>query len=88
MTIPAEMTLDEKVDLLLEAVNVREFLTIEDIAKKLGLSRRQLDRDPWLLPNFGKSDVPGKIRRWHRDTWRQWSAGDFDGYKDAWMRRK
>ena len=64
--------LEEKVDLLLEAVPAREYITIKDIARKHGWSISFINRNPWTMPNWGKSDYPGHERRWMNETANQW----------------
>jgi hypothetical protein len=45
-------------------------LTIEDLAKRYGVSRSAIGRNPWKLPRFGKPDIIGKggARAWYLST--------------------
>ena len=76
--------IEEKLDRLLAAIPTREVICVDDICKKLQISRDSLRSRPWLLPNFGVSDFPGRKKRWDRDTWKKWSE-DFPAREAAWQ---
>lgn len=55
-----------------EVDSASDFLTVDDWAKRLQISKRTVFRqiDEGIIPPF---DVAiGKIRRWHRSTYERW----------------
>lgn len=46
---------------------------VSDIAKVERLSITGIKKEPWLLPNFGISEYPGRAR-WSFDTYREWRS--------------
>jgi len=64
--------LEAKVDRLLEAIPAREYITVKDISLMYGWSLSFINRNPWTMPNWGKSDFPGHERRWLTETAEEW----------------
>jgi hypothetical protein len=46
--------------------------TVADICREFGYARHTVLRHPWLMPNWGRSDYPGRVRRWKAETYRDW----------------
>ena len=46
--------------------------TIADIMRDYSYTRKVIVGNPWLMPNFGRSDFPGRIRKWKAETYRKW----------------
>lgn len=45
-----------------------KYLYIKDISTITGYSKRFLMDNPWALPNYGLSDLPGRKKGWLRET--------------------
>lgn len=69
----------------------REVISVADLCEMKGISRTQLvSRMPYLMPNNGMSDYPGK-RRWNISTLLEWEKIPVNERKIAWeqlQRRK
>lgn len=78
--------LESKVDRLLEAVPAREYITVKDIAVEHGWSISFINRNPWTMPNWGKSDYPGHERRWMKETAEQWFRVSPEKRQREWNR--
>ncbi len=69
----------------------REVVSVADLCEMKGISRTQLvSRMPYLMPNNGMSDYPGK-RRWNISTLLEWEKIPVNERKIAWeqlQRRK
>ena len=63
---------ERKLDILLESTPHRKYYTIRDLSIMHGWSASFINRNPWTMPNFGKSDYPGHERRWLPETMEQW----------------
>lgn len=61
---------------VLAALPIPETLTTTDIANRRGCSYSWITSaiHPWRLPNFGRADEGEGIRRWRRETVREWYA--------------
>ncbi len=68
-----------------------EVVTVSDLCEMKGLSRTQLvSRMPYLMPNNGISDYPGK-KRWNVSTLTDWEKIPVSERKESWeqiQRRK
>ena len=64
--------IEERIGLIERSLPVREVYTIDDICLMLGISRNQARSRPWLLPNYGISEFPGKVKKWRVATYRTW----------------
>jgi hypothetical protein len=62
----------------------RAIKTISDIAREYGYSRATIERTPWLMPNWGRSDLPGKRKRWLRETYQIWFATSISVRERQW----
>lgn len=54
-----------------ESVLAPDVLYVKDVAKVERLSVSGVKKEPWLLPNFGISEYPGRTR-WSFKTVREW----------------
>lgn len=61
------------------SANRAEFLTLDDWANRLQLSKRTIHRmiDEKIIPPCDFSH--GKIRRWHEQTYQRWLADNMRG---------
>ena len=48
-----------------------ETIDVKAICSLKGISRTDLMRKPYLMPNFGESEYPGR-RRWNLTTYEEW----------------
>lgn len=71
--------IEQKVDRLLP-----EYYTVKDICERLGVSRKTVSRCPWLMCNFGVSDLPGKTKRWTPANWERWWAASVEEHRREW----
>lgn len=55
----------------------------EDILAEIGRSRTWLQGRDWVLPNYGKPDIPGTPERWYRSTWDAWKM-DLETHERFW----
>ena len=76
-------SVEEKLDQLVAATPVRQYVDIAWICKEIGCSRDWLRSRPWALPNFGHPDVGGRPRRFVRSSWEKWSE-DLTARELAW----
>lgn len=58
-------------DTAVAAYRVQEYLGVDYIAEKMGVTPQHLNAHKWLLPNWGESEVAG-VRRWRLSTIRAW----------------
>lgn len=63
--------IEDKIDHILATLEVPEYVGVSFLAKKLGVSEQHLRNHPWLLPDWGRSEIPGRIL-WSRKTVRIW----------------
>ena len=63
---------ENKVNLLLEAIPHRQYKTIKDIHVEMGWSISYIKKNPWTMPNYGRSDFPGREKRWFIETYNEW----------------
>jgi hypothetical protein len=75
--------IEECVRSIEKATPIKRYVDIRWICTELGCSRDWLRTRPWVLPNFGQSEVSGSPRRWKLDTWRAW-AEDLSAREQAW----
>jgi hypothetical protein len=61
---------------VLAALPIPETMTTGDIAARRGCSASWIVSavHPWRLPNFGRPDEGEGVRRWRRETVREWYA--------------
>ncbi len=78
--------LEAKLDRLLEAIPTREYITMEDIGIMHGWSKSFMYHNQWTMPNFGRSDYPGRERRWLPETVGQWFMTPPEIRKRQWLR--
>lgn len=71
---------------LLAATPAKKVRTTADICRDFGYSPNTLRTSPWLLPNFGKSDFPGKTRKWKEATYQNWFSGSMEAKRREWDR--
>lgn len=74
----------EELRLLREAQPVREYLTLEDYARIVGVSPDWFKIRPYLRPNYGRSDRPGKIPAWRLATINEWLSIPLSERERAW----
>lgn len=70
--LDSQKHIEEMLALIVESLAVREVYTLEDICRKLHISKDQARTRPYLLPNYGVPDYPGRIRKWNVSTYRAW----------------
>jgi hypothetical protein len=63
----------------------KEIKTIADISREYGYSRRTVERSPWLMPNWGKSDFTGQRKRWKRETYKAWFSVPIITREREWL---
>lgn len=49
-----------------------ETVTVDDLARFLGLKPSTLRSQPWNLPNFGESEFAGQSKRWRKGKAMAW----------------
>lgn len=67
----------------LEASQQPQTVSIQDIADDLGVSYEWARSRPWVQPNFGKPDIPGRPKRWKHQTWAGW-RDRIDEHQGRW----
>ena len=70
---------------LLASIPTREVITVAEIRTALGVGRDWLRVRPWMLPNFGVPDLPGRPRKWLIKSWEAWKAVGFESHESAWV---
>jgi hypothetical protein len=71
-------------DMLADALNKKNVLTREDIAKRRDVSLVTLAKSPWLLPNFGVPDFGIGKHLWYRETNKAWEEVSMKEHELAW----
>ena len=66
------MTIEQRIERIEKAVGVPKYVGIHYVATRYGVSESYLRARPWLQPNYGVSDVPGKLL-WHTDLVDDWT---------------
>jgi hypothetical protein len=61
----------DDIETVLKGLPVPEYVGVAFFAKKIGLSDSQVRKAYWLQPNYGVSDVPGRLL-WSFKTVRTW----------------
>lgn len=56
---------------MIKANHEDETIDVKAICSLKGISRTDLMRKPYLMPNFGESEYPGR-RRWNLSTYEEW----------------
>lgn len=74
--------------LLLKTCNLKSVLTIADICSMKGMSRRSIERAPYLLPNCGVSDFPEGRARWNIETYEKWERIPIDTRMQMWRQEQ
>ena len=64
--------LDARLARIEAAIGTRKYEGVAFIARRLGVSESYLRARPYLLPNYGVSDVPGRLL-WHIDFINDWT---------------
>jgi|APSaa5957512622_1039677.scaffolds.fasta_scaffold45793_3 hypothetical protein len=59
-------------EIIAESLPTKKVYTFEDICRMLCISKNQLRARPYLLPNYGVPDYPGRIRKWRVETYHAW----------------
>lgn len=59
-------------------------MTVSEIAQKLDVSIATLNRKPWNLPNYGRSNVGEQTRRWLVKTVSDWFSIPEDERRRKW----
>jgi len=65
------MKIAQRLDYLESVLPVPEYVGIAFIAIKMGCSTQKLRNSWWLLPDMGRSELPGKMS-WSLKTVRKW----------------
>lgn len=74
----------ELLGLLLKNYKMKSVLTIADICSMKGMSRRSIERAPYLLPNCGVSDFPEGRARWNIETYEKWERIPIETRMQMW----
>ena len=77
-----ELTAEIKAEL--KAEQGKAIKTVTDIMRDFGYSRRVITSTPWLMPNWGKSDFPGRTKKWQHQTYLAWFAVSGDKRRKEW----
>lgn len=64
--------IEKKLDELLVSVPHRRYRTIQDIADEFGMHPKTIKKRIWMQPNWGRSDFPGREKRWLLETYEAW----------------
>ncbi len=64
--------LEQRLDRIDKALGVPKYVGVSYIAKRYGVSESYVRSRQYLLPNWGVSDVPGKLL-WHIDLVEDWT---------------
>jgi len=74
--VPELLESNRKIENLLtqivEALPVREYFDAGEVCSMLGVSPDQARAKPFLLPNYGQSDFPGRVKKWLPATVHVW----------------
>lgn len=80
--------LTEQNRLLQEAMalngNAVEVVDVADICRMKRMSKTDLYRKPYYLPNLGVSDFPDGRKRWRLSTYRAWEGKPIEERKAMW----
>lgn len=71
---------------LTESVMAPDVVYVSDIAKVERLSVSGIKKEPWLLPNFGEGEYPGRAR-WSFKTYREWRQIPVRTRHSMWLTR-
>jgi hypothetical protein len=61
-----------------------ETISLDEIARDQGVSRRTLYSQPWRLPAFGKLAVSTKPRKFRISDYRAWMSRSIESHQDDW----
>lgn len=61
----------DDIETILQGLPVPEYVGVAFFAKKIGLSESKARKAFWLLPNYGVTEVPGRLL-WSLKTVRAW----------------
>jgi len=61
-----------------------DYLTIQDIAHLMQISEGILRKRPWMLPNYGKSDLGERPKRYKCENYLEWIKTSTEEHKRAW----
>ena len=76
--------IQEQLKMVIASIPVREVITVSEMRTALGVGRDWLRARPWILPNYGIPDLPGRPRKWLIETWQAWKAVGFENHERAW----
>ncbi len=67
-----------------DATKASDTLTVKDIMADQAVSRSLIDKSPWKLPNWGRSDFGMSPKRWRRETYIAWMETPEDERRAKW----
>ena len=68
-------------DRIVAAYPTKDYITVQDIAKRQGCSAAYLYQHPWLLPLFGKRTT---ARGWTVQEYKSWYGESMDDRRMEW----
>jgi len=84
-TIEKIVTTQEEIlqvlDRIVAAYPTKDYITVQDIAKRQGCSAAYLYQHPWLLPFFGRRTT---ARGWTVQEYKSWYGESMDTRKMQW----
>lgn len=68
---------------MIKSRHENETVDVKAICSMKAMSRTDLMRKPYLMPNFGESEYPGR-RRWNLSTYEEWEKEPVNSRERRW----
>ena len=68
---------------IIKRIPVPETVGVDFFATKYGITSKTVRKHPWLLPNFGVSELPG-VLSWRIETALDWLSVPADEHRRQW----
>lgn len=73
-----------RLDRIEDALIVPKYWGVKEIARLMNVSESYLRSRYWLLPNFGRSDIPGRLL-WAKDLVHSWLKTSPTDHEIQWF---
>lgn len=70
---------------ILELLNAKKYVTMQDVAQAQGVGLNKLRSEPWRMPTFGKADEGVRPKKWYLETYQRWMSTPMDEHKARWF---
>lgn len=70
---------------ILELLNAKKYVTMQDVAQAQGVGLNKLRAEPWRMPMFGKADEGSRPKKWYTETYQRWNDVPMEEHKARWF---